>query len=419
MGTPAAARPPTPGTDPHTAVPGAARATVVVAYIYWVGMFGTTITTALWALYATTFGLSSLMVTIAFAVYAFGVVAGLLLLGRMSDTVGRRPVLFLAIALGVATAVLFLVADDTAVILVARVLSGFSAALVTGAATAAMIDLAAPERRAQIGAISIVANMGGLAAGAIVAGILAELAPAPLTTSWVVNLALLGLAAVGLLAVPETVARRPGLGIRLERLAIPGEIRGVFLRTAVAAGTGFSVLGVLTAVTGLFLAHVLDIHNYAAAGAVVGLSLGATAAGQFLSRRLAVRVALPAACAALALAGCCIALALETSSLTALVAGSALNGIGTGTAAGAGLAAIGSGAPPDRRAEATSTFFAILYIMLAVPVIGVGLVARTTDIQTAGLMFGIAVAALALAVLASLLRPRGPDRPATSSVPRR
>lgn len=390
---------------------------MVVAYIYWVGMFGTTVTTALWALYATTFGLSSLMVTIAFAVYALGVVAGFLLLGRMSDTVGRRPVLLGAIVLGVATAVLFLVADHTAVILVARVLSGFSAALVTGAATAAMIDLAAPERRAYIGAVSIVANMGGLAAGAIVAGVLAELVPEPLTTPWVVNLALLGLAAAGLLVVPETVARRPGLGIRLERLGIPGEIRGVFLRAAIAAGTGFAVLGVLTAVTGLFLAHVLDIHNYAAAGAVVGLSLGATAAGQFLSRRVRVPVALPAACATLVLAGVCIAVALETSSLAALVAGSALNGIGTGTAAGAGLAAIGSGCPQDRRGEATSTFFAILYTMLALPVIGVGLLARATDIQTAGLVFGIAVAALALAVLASLLRGRGSPR-TTSSAPR-
>lgn len=396
-------------TGPPT-IRRAGVATSAVAWIYWVGMFGTTITTPLWALYATTFGLSSLMVTIAFAVYAFGVVAGLLLLGRVSDTVGRRPVLAAAILLGVATAVLFLVADDTWVILVARVLSGFSAALVTGAATAAMIDLARPERRAAVGAVSIVANMGGLAGGAVVAGVLAELAPRPLEASWYLNLALLALAAAALLLVPETVARRPGLGIRPERLGVPGEIRGVFLRAAVAAGTGFSVLGVLTAVTGLFLAHVLGIDSYAAAGAVVGLSLGGTAVGQLVSRRMPVRVALPVACTALVLAGGAIALALDAASLAALVAGAALNGIGTGTAAGAGLAAIGSGAPPERRGEATSTFFAILYVMLAVPVIGVGLLARATDIQTAGVTFGLAVAALALAVLASLLRAASPTR---------
>lgn len=382
----------------------AARATWWVAYVYWVGMFGTTITTPLWAAYAADFGLSSLMVTVAFAVYAFGVVAGFLLLGRVSDHVGRRPVLVASMLLGVATAVLFLVADHTAVILVARVLSGFSAALVTGAATAAMIDLAPPERRAAVGGVSIVANMGGLAGGAVIAGILAELAPAPLVTSWVLNLALLALAIAALAWIPETVPRRRGLGIRLQRLGVPAAIRGVFLRAALAAGTGFSVLGVLTAVTGLFLAQVLDIHSYAAAGAVVGLSLGGTAVGQLLSRRMPVRIALPAACTALALAGACIAVALAAASLTALVAGSALNGLGTGTASGAGLAAIGAGAPEERRGEATSTFFTILYAMLAVPVIGVGLMARATDIQHAGVVFGLSVTGLALAVLASLLR---------------
>lgn len=382
-----------------------------MAYIYWVGMFGTTITTPLWARYAEEFGLSSLMVTIAFAVYAFGVATGFLLLGRTSDTIGRRPVLAAAILLGVATAALFLLAEDTGVILVARVLSGFSAALVTGAATAAMIDLAPPHRRAAIGGVSIVANMGGLAGGAVVAGILAELAPAPLVTSWVLNLALLALAALALVAlVPETVARRPGLGIRPERLAVPAAIRGVFLRAAAAAGTGFSVLGVLTAVTGLFLARVLDIHNYAAAGAVVGLSLGGTAVGQLVSRGMAPRRALPLACVALALAGGGIALALTAESLAALVAAAALNGLGTGMSSGAGLAAIGAGAPEHQRGEATSAFFVILYVMLAVPVIGVGLLTRLTGIQTAGLVFGLAVTGLALAVLASLVRGSGAGR---------
>ncbi len=57
--------------------------------------------------------------------------------------------------------------------------------------------------------------------------------------------------------------------------------------------------------------------------------------------------------------------------------------------------------------------------MLAVPVSGGGLLARATDIQTAGLVFGIAVAALALPVLASLLSRRARGPPPTSSAPRR
>ncbi len=59
---------------------------------------------------------------------------------------------------------------------------------------------------------------------------------------------------------------------------------------------------------------------------------------------------------------------------------------------------------PHRRGEAVSAFFAVLFTMLSVPVIGVGVLVRATGLRTAGVAFSAAVAVLALAVAAGLVR---------------
>src|SRR6201986_4371097 len=76
-----------------------------------VGMMGTTLPTPLYALYRQRFGFSELMVTVVFAAYAAGVIAALLLLGRLSDQIGRRRMLLPALGLSAVSAGVFLVAD--------------------------------------------------------------------------------------------------------------------------------------------------------------------------------------------------------------------------------------------------------------------------------------------------------------------
>ena len=70
-------------------------------------MAGTTLPTPLYEIYARRFGFQPLTVTVLFAVYAAGVVLSLSVLGRLSDVIGRRPVLLSATALSVVAALLF------------------------------------------------------------------------------------------------------------------------------------------------------------------------------------------------------------------------------------------------------------------------------------------------------------------------
>ncbi|MFD7733463.1 MFS transporter, partial [Kitasatospora phosalacinea] len=105
-------------------------------------MAGTTLPTPLYGLYQERIGFSELMVTVVFAVYAFGVIGVLLLFGNVSDAVGRRPVLLCGLACAAASAVAFLAEQGLAWLFAGRLLSGFAAGLFTGTATAYVLELA-------------------------------------------------------------------------------------------------------------------------------------------------------------------------------------------------------------------------------------------------------------------------------------
>ncbi len=91
-----------------------------------VSAFSTT-PSALYGLYAHRDHLSSLTITIVYAVYAGGIVVTLVLAGHVSDWYGRRAVLLPALGVAVLAAVLFLVWRSPPGLLVARVLTGFRA----------------------------------------------------------------------------------------------------------------------------------------------------------------------------------------------------------------------------------------------------------------------------------------------------
>lgn len=399
---------PTVSTSDPTSTPeegkGGVLAAFSVAFALWITMAGTTAPTPLYPLYGEEFGFTPFTVTVVFAVYALGVVLGLLVFGRLSDQVGRRPVLIAATLLSVCAAVVFLFAENVGAMLVARVVSGLSAALVTGAATASLAERLGPHARVKPATVALFANMGGLACGTLLAGILADVAPSPLRTPWVVMLALAAIGMLGVVVNGESSAHRSGFSPQFQPLHVPGEIRSDFLRSAMAAGSGFAVLGVLTAVTGLFLGTVLHESSHALTGLVVFVAFGCTALGQLLVRALKPATALPAACVGLIVAAGLIALSMATGTLAPLLAGAAVNGLATGIAVGHGIGCITTRSAPEHRGASVSTFFAILYSMLAVPAIGVGVLIRETGLRPAGETFSAVVAALCLGVLLSLVR---------------
>src|SRR4051795_10424044 len=168
----------------------------LVAYAFLITMVGTTLPTPLYPLFEQRYSFGELTVTVIFAVYAFGVIAGLLAFGNLSDEIGRKPVLLLGLAFSAISALLFLFAGSVVPIYLGRILSGFSAGIFTGTATAALVDLAPGDRRRLARLVAIVVNLGGLGLGTLVAGVLADHASEPLRVPFILDLVLLAAAAV-------------------------------------------------------------------------------------------------------------------------------------------------------------------------------------------------------------------------------
>lgn len=376
---------------------------VLVAYAFLVTMLGATLPTPLYPLFQQRYSFDELMVTVIFAVYAFGVIAGLLAFGELSDIIGRKPVLVAGLLLSAASALLFVFADSLTLIFVARVVSGLSAGLFTDTGTAALVDLAPDERRRLASFVAVIVNLGGLGLGTLLAGLLADYCSSPLRLPFIVDLGLLAPALIGLLLTPETVQRQR-FRLRLQRLSVPEEVRGVFVRGAAAGFGSFAVAGVFSAIAPAFLGQVLERTSHSLAGLLVFILFGGSIAGQIAVSRLSDRRALVSGCAALVAGVGLLALALAIESLATLLTSSVVLGIGQGLVIGAGLAAINQRAPVERRGETASSFFVVMYVGLSVPVIGAGLAAHSFGLRTAGIAFSVAVAALVLAVLASFAR---------------
>ncbi|MGH3856343.1 MAG: MFS transporter [Pseudonocardiaceae bacterium] len=384
-------------------------AVTLIGAAFAIAMLGTTLPTPLYPLYEKAFDFGELVTTMVFAAYAVGVIASLLLFGHWSDQVGRRPMLRAGLALSGLSAIVFLLAGGLLTgglgwLFLGRVLSGLSAGIFTGTATATVVDLAPRLGKARASLIAAAVNMGGLGAGPLLAGILAQYAPLPLALCFIVDLVLIVVAVLGVQAVTEPVRRASTLRLRLQKVGVPIEIRGVFARAVIAGFAGFAVLGLFTAVSPAFLGTVLHDTNHALTGAVVISAFIASTIGQLLSSVIGEQRALMVGCAGLIGGMILVGTSLPIHSLALLVMGAVIAGLGQGMSFRAGLGSVISASPPDKRGEIMSSYFVTLYVGIAVPVIGVGVAAEAFGLIASGMVFAVLVAILAAVALLLLVR---------------
>jgi MFS family permease len=178
-----------------------------VAFAFAAVMAFTTVPTPLWSLFAARDHLSSLTVTLVFAIYALAVALSLFLVGHLSDTFGRRRLLVPALALNALAAAVFLLWPALPGLVLARVLSGLGVGALTATAMAWLAELntlraRASGERAQL--VAVVANLGGLGVGGLISGMLVEWGGQPLELPFLVLLGAITLAMVGAMTAPET-----------------------------------------------------------------------------------------------------------------------------------------------------------------------------------------------------------------------
>lgn len=197
----------------------------------------------------------------------------LLMLGCLSNHLGRKPLAVAAVLIGVGGLVVLMNVHALPALMVGRVLQGIACGVASSAVGAWAIDLA-PARLAWLpGIVTGTLPPFVLPLGALVSGALTQYAPAPRTLTFAIIAACLLLLAVLLAAAPETVTRgSSALASLRPRVHVPqGQGRLLF-----AVGLGGFTLGAILVVIAL---HASVIAPFLAASYVAGIAQGMVAAG--------------------------------------------------------------------------------------------------------------------------------------------
>ncbi|NIH80267.1 MFS transporter [Amycolatopsis viridis] len=375
------------------------------AYTLLILLTGTNLPTPLYRGYEAKFGFSPFVVTLIFAVYVAVLIPSLLVAGPLSDALGRRRVLLPAVVLAVAGSLGFVFATSTGWLFAARVLQGLAVGAASGALTAALSELEPSGNPRKAALVSTVASVGGLGLGPVLAGLLAQYAPAPDVVPFVVEIVLLIPAAVTVISMPSA---QPRTRWRPRRPQIPPTMRAVFATSGTASFLAFAVIGLFLTLIPAYVAALTNSTNLLLGGGTVALTLAFSAVVQVLAHGRPSRRLQLAGLPILALGLGLLVLVGRVPSLVLLLTATALAGTGHGLVFLGGLTAVNKAAPDGSRGEVLSSFYVILYAGVGFPVLGVGILATAVGLATAVSWFAAVVAVLCLLVLLALGRRQAP-----------
>ena len=358
--------------------------------------------TPLYAIYQARWHFTPITTTIVFGVYALAVLASLLTLGKLSDHVGRRPVLLSAIAVHAGSLVIFATASGVPELLAARVVQGLSTGAALGAIGAAMLDM---DRELGTFANAVAPGMGS-ASGAILSALAVRFLPDPTHLIYLALIGVLALQAIAIVAMRETVTRTPGALASLRpEITLPRAVRGPVL-TAVPVLFAVWALAGLYGALGPALVHALTGSRDPVLGSMSLFVLAASAVvATVLLRRAAARTVMLVGILALIIGVAVTVLAVSLGSVAIFFAGSVIAGAGFGSGFQGGIRTVVPLAAPHERAGLVSLLFVVSYLGFGVPAVlaGFGVVHGGGLIVTTR-YYGAALIVLAVVALFSLLK---------------
>lgn len=364
---------------------------------------GSSAPTPLYGVYMAEWGLTPLTITVIFGIYAVAVLLALLVAGRLSDHLGRRPVLLAATLAQAATMIVFMTATGLTALLVARVLQGLTTGAALGAIGAGMIDL--NKTRGTVA--NAVTPPFGTALGAIVAGVLVQFLPFPTHLVYGVFSLMFIAQALGLVFMKESIEPRGGVWASLKpRLGLPRATREPLLLATPVLIALWALGGFYGSLSPLLVKGMLGL-NTPLIGALPMFVLAITGGLSVLAlqNREAKDLMMLGAASLIAGSGM-VALSLPHSDIAFFFLGSMVAGVGFGAGFQGAVRTVVPFAAPHERAGVLSIIFVISYIALSVPAVAAGwMMAHTGNILVTAQLFAAVVIALAsTALLAGILR---------------
>ncbi|WP_288074865.1 MFS transporter [Pseudomonas sp.] len=357
--------------------------------------------TPLYHLYQEGLHFSSGMLTLIFGVYALSLLAALLTVGSLSDHLGRKPVIFAALALNMLAMLLFINESSVAWLIAARTLQGFATGMATAVLGAALLD----TDRQQGPLVNSVAPLLGMACGAMGSSLLVEFAPLPTQLIYWTLLALMLGQAMYVWRLPETVSRIPGALASLRpTLHVPPQARRALwlslpVDVAVWAMGGFY----LSLAPSLVRAATGSTSNLIGGGLVAVLTLSGALMIFSLRNRPAHKV-LRLGASLLAVGVALILAAVHSASLPLFFVATLIAGSGFGAGFLGALRSVVPLALPHERAGLMSAFYVLSYLAFCLPSLLAGNLIRSFGLIATTDGYGVVLIMLTLGALAGLLR---------------
>ncbi|MFI7586542.1 MFS transporter [Spongisporangium articulatum] len=356
----------------------------------------------LYVVYQQQWHFSETTLTGVFAIYVIGLLGSLLVVGGLSDHLGRRPVLGAAVALEAVAMLLFLTAGGVPELVAARFLQGVATGAAMTTLAAALIDLNPPHAPQRAGVVNSITPTSALAFGALACGALVQFAPAPTHLVFAVILAGLVLSAAVVLTLPETSSRRPGAVASLRpRMSVPGRIRVEFTALVPVLLASWAVGGIYLSLGPSVAVGVFGLQNHLVGGFVVALLCGTGAVTSWFLREVAPAVLLRLAAGLLAF-GLLITLAgveWDVAGLAGL--GTVLAGIGFGSGGIGCFGTLSRIALPDERSQLFAVGLTVSYLAFSIPAVIAGFAATSYGLHATVLTYGAAIVVLSVGALAA------------------
>jgi MFS family permease len=343
--------------------------------------FAVNLQAPLYDVYAAESGVGPTAVTVAFAAYVGGLMPTLLLLGGLSDRVGRRIPIALALLLGAVATVLLVQAPSWTSLVIARLLLGVGTGLATTAGTAYMAEILGEDRAHNAALIVTSATSLGFGGGALATGISLGLSgPTLLPASYIVLFI-----AAPLLAMIAFCLPRVDHPKRVSILRLPVFPKGTWMFGA-AMALAWSTTGMTIAVVPLELAA-NDLGGWT--GLVIFLAIFVGFLCQPIARRMTNDQSLALGFVLIPF-GFLVLLAGVWLHLLALV----LIGTCITSSASYGFSYLASLAEvslraPMNRARATAGLFVYAYFGFSLPVIASGALADRFGLLVAMIVFSL------------------------------
>ncbi|MGW3746055.1 MFS transporter [Streptomyces sp. NPDC005146] len=360
--------------------------------------------TPLYSVYAARWGFSAITLTVVFAVYAVALLSALLAFGTLSDAIGRKPVIVVALSLQVTSLVCFIVATDVGWLLAARLAQGAATGLASAGVSAALLDLQGAGRPGRGALMNALMSTGGLGAGALGSGALVEYAPHPQQLVYIVLLvtAVLLLAGVGLF-VDETVTdrTRPRLW---SGIAVPKQARPTFLAAVPCLAATLALGGLYLSLGPSLASDLSHSHNHLLGGGVPAMLCGTGALAIAALRSWSPRNCMIVGCVSLTAGPALTVAALSIQNAGLFYASTVIAGVGFGVGYLGAFRSLVSLATPEHRGALVSAIYVVAYTAFSLPVVVAGVIDTHIGLRDTATGFCAVLAVLAFTALIATLR---------------